>query len=81
MRLLGTEWNKREATLLFLVLILTLFSLSITYVSQEQIKHETKFYSEKYYECIESINQYNQGYTNVWNEPQNVINYSQLEIK
>jgi hypothetical protein len=79
MRFLGTEWNKRETTLLIIVLLQLIALLSIIYIAQEQTKYEVKFYKEQYKQCIDEINFFNQGYTNVWNEPINVLNYTQLD--
>lgn len=70
MRLLGSEHTKREATYLFLLLILLIGFLTINWAEQKTIKE----YSEAYRECQANIEAYNSGYADVWGRTVEVTN-------
>ena len=57
--------TKREKIYLILVLIVLLTSLVQASIYQIQVKEQTKFYIDQYYDCVRQAN----SYADVYNRP------------
>jgi hypothetical protein len=75
MKLLGKEFTQREAGLVLMMLLLLLGYLLNVWAAEKTIVS----YQNAYVECMNNINEFNTGYSDVWGRPLEVLNETNIK--